>query len=72
MIESERMDEDMRNWEMMKNTWRRGVDYFVFKRGRKWVLAQCFAVPMSFSTKTAAYEYGTNLVLNESLYKKNE
>ena len=63
------MDEGMRNWEMMKNLWRRGTDYYVFRLGKKWTLAGCFAVPMSFKTKKAADQFGTNLVMNESLYR---
>jgi hypothetical protein len=45
------------------NLWSRGIDWCVFKIGRKWHAAECFGLPMPFKTKTAAYDACTVLVL---------
>lgn len=53
------------DWQVIKHTWARGIDYFVHKQGeRKWIVT--FGNFKPFRTKSAAYDAGTALVLAES------
>lgn len=57
---------DFRN---AQNLWSRGQDWFVFKIGKRWRIADCFGRDIPhFKTKKAAYEFGTNLVLAACSY----
>lgn len=57
-------------WNQLSARWGRGIDWIVHKVGRKWEiggrLGQGFPL---FTTKTAAYEMATNLILRESHHR---
>lgn len=48
------------------NLWSRGIDWCVFKHGRKWRAALCFGFPVEFRTKREAYDACTAFVLERS------
>lgn len=48
------------------NLWSRGIDWCVFKQGRRWRAAECFGFPAIFRTKAAAYDACTAMVLEAS------
>jgi hypothetical protein len=54
-------------WSQISCRWSRGIDWCVYKLGRKWVICCVFGGnwPL-YKTKREAYEAVTNLVLIES------
>ena len=48
----------------MSTTWAMGIDYCVFKCGKKWKTAKCFGNFPLFKTKKEAYKTITDLVLS--------
>lgn len=54
-----------------RELWARGIDWCVFKIGRKWRCADCFGFPVHFTTKKAAYDAATAFVL-EAARRRNE
>lgn len=59
------------DWTQAKNLWTRGVDWFIFKAGRKWSVAPVLDAgwPL-FKTKTLAYDTVTELFLQECSNRK--
>ena len=49
--------------------WARGIDWVVFKCGRKWRTDDRFGNFPLFKTKAKAYETATNLLLIEGRYR---
>jgi hypothetical protein len=45
------------------NCWSRGIDWCVWKDGRKWRAAECFGLPLAYKTKRDAYDACTVVVL---------
>jgi hypothetical protein len=60
------------DWQILRNRWARGINWFVCKLGRKWTLTSDFGSFPLFTTKTAAYEAGTALILAESAYRQQK
>ncbi len=54
---------DIVNERNARNCWSRGIDWCVFKDGRKWRTAEYFGFTAPFKTKTAAYDACTDKVL---------
>lgn len=61
---------DSHSWAIISNTWAKGIDWIVGKVGRKWEiygrLGQGFPL---FTTKRAAYDAATALVIAESHHR---
>ena len=56
-------------WQIISHTWSHGIDWFVQKCGRKWLITLPIGNFPLFKTKTAAYDAATNLVLMESKHR---
>lgn len=58
------------DWHVMRSRWSRGVDWFVFKVGKRhWRLADEYGNFPLFTTKAAAYRVGSDLILAESCHR---
>lgn len=55
------------DWQVLHNTWARGIDWFVENINGKWL--PTFGNFPLFRTKSAAYDAGTALVLAEARYR---
>lgn len=53
-------------WQILSNTWSRGVDWYVQKVGRKWTPIDIFGTFPLFKTKREAEQAATTLLLWES------
>lgn len=65
------ISEEVRRRNAM-NLWSRGIDWCVFKTGRQWRAADCFGFPVLFTTKRAAYEACTAMVLEAARRRAEE
>ena len=54
------------DWQILSNTWARGVDWYVQKIGRKWAPIEIFGAFPLFKTKREAEAAATTLLLWES------
>jgi hypothetical protein len=57
------------DWRILDSRWARGIDWIVYKVGKKWALIDDFGRFPLFTTKKAAYEAGTKLILAESRWR---
>jgi len=58
------------DWQVLRHTWSRGQDWFVFKVGKRhWRLAPAYGNFPLFKTKTEAERVGSNLILAESRHR---
>lgn len=58
------------DWNVLRNTWARGIDWYVCKVGSKWTLSRVFpgAWPL-YKTKKAAGEAADNLICAEARWR---
>lgn len=61
-------------WSQVSCRWSRGIDWNVHKVGKRhWEVAGRLGQGVRlFKTKTAAYEYGSNLILAESHWRGHQ
>ena len=61
------------DWSVVSNRWNRGCDWNIDKVGRKWqILGDIGKAFPLFTTKTAAYDAGSHLVIAESHWRARE
>ena len=58
--------ENKRDYNMATNLWCRGIDWYVFKVGNMWRLADCFGTFPLYKTKKEAAEVARRFVLNNT------
>lgn len=57
-------EESKRDYRMANNLWCRGANYYVFKIGSMWRLADCFGNFPLYKTKKEALEMANRFILN--------
>ena len=57
------MEKNKGNYEMASNLWCRGVDWYVFKVGNMWRLADCFGNFPLYKTKKEAAEVARRYIM---------